>query len=52
MDLLLKHLGKHEISEIVDDIATNTLGHHTLGVKVLLEVHINLMTLQMVCMTI
>ena len=51
MDLLLKHMGKHVIGEYVDETVT-TLAHHTLGVQVLLEVHISLINSQMVCMTI
>ena len=47
MDLLLKHFGKHKIGEYVDEIVRNTL-----GVQVLLEVHINIMNSQMVCITI
>ena len=58
MDLLLKHMGKHVIGEYVDETVTthvsspHTLAHHTLGVQVLLEVHISLINSQMVCMTI
>ena len=45
MDLLLKHLGKHEIGYMLMKLFEHTLGHHTLGVQVLLNS-------QMVCMTI
>ena len=52
MDLLLKHLGKHEIGEYVDENVRKHVGSTHTRVQVILEVVINPINSQMVCMTI